>query len=79
MLENRSYKIEMPGIDKINPIVGDRKEFFNKMKKEDFACKQKVLDRYQELYNQDPELRVIGENSDEDIKLLQDVFLLKKN
>lgn len=46
---------------------------------ENFSKKtQKILDRYQELYEQDPSLRVTVANREGDITLLNDTFFIKK-
>ncbi len=37
--------------------------------------RQQTLERYQELYDQDPELRVIAANSEGNLNLLQETFL----
>ncbi len=39
--------------------------------------RQQTLERYQELYDQDPELRVIAANSEGDLELLRETFFLK--
>ncbi|MFU2099096.1 ankyrin repeat domain-containing protein [Mannheimia haemolytica] len=39
--------------------------------------RQQTLERYQELYDQDPELRVIAANSEGDLDLLQETFFVK--
>lgn len=48
------------------------------MKRDHQKERQRTLERYQELYEQDPELRVVSANADGDLELLKDTFFVKR-